>query len=117
MDVVFAELDDDHLRRRLAELILPYLESRATSSTVQPDPWLDAKQAAAYLGITRTALHKHTAARSIPFEQERPGCKCWFKPSELDEWRRGQTAHAAKTQPRPQTDNRPLIEGQRKTAR
>src|SRR5438132_9983965 len=46
------------------------LESRPTSSS---DAWLDARSAASYLGLTRTALHKLTAARTIPFEQDGPG--------------------------------------------
>jgi excisionase family DNA binding protein len=99
MDVVFAELDDDDLDR-LAELLLPRLADRVTSIAGQPDGWLDSAEAAAYLGISRTALHKATAARSIPFEQDGPGCKCWFKRSDLDAWRRGERAYAAKTQPR-----------------
>jgi excisionase family DNA binding protein len=99
MDVVFAELDDDDLDQ-LAELLLPRLAGRVTSTAGQPDGWLDSTQAAAYLGISRTALHKATAARSVPFEQDGPGCKCWFKRSDLDAWRRGEKAAAAKTQPR-----------------
>ena len=99
LDVVFAELDDDDLDR-LAELLAPRLAGRVTSTAGQPDGWLDSTQAAAYVGISRTALHKATAARSIPFEQDGPGCKCWFKRSNLDAWRRGEKAHAAKTQPR-----------------
>lgn len=63
----------------------------------QEDGWLDGARAAAYLDISRNALHKHTAARTIPFEQDRAGCKCWFKRSDLDAWR---TGPAAKTQPR-----------------
>jgi excisionase family DNA binding protein len=99
MDVWFAELDE-HDVDRLAELLLPRLEARVTSTTGQNDGWLGTNQAAAYLGISRTALHKATAARTIPFEQDAPGCKCWFKRSELDAWRCGQKANAAKTQPR-----------------
>jgi excisionase family DNA binding protein len=52
------------------------------------DGWLDAAGAAEYLGMPRTALHKLTAARSIPFEQEGAGCKLYFKRSDLDAWRR-----------------------------
>lgn len=51
------------------------------------DGWLDAKHAAQYLGLTTSGLHKLTAARLIPFEQDGPGCRCWFKRSELDAWR------------------------------
>lgn len=52
------------------------------------DGWLNMKQAAAYLGMSSNALQKYTAAREVPFEQDTPGGKCWFKRSELDEWRR-----------------------------
>lgn len=99
LDVLFSELNDDDLGR-LAGLLGPYLQDRASSSAGQVDGWLDTKQAADYLGISRTALHKVTAARAIAFEQDGPGCKCWFKRSDLDAWRRGETADAAKTQPR-----------------
>jgi excisionase family DNA binding protein len=53
---------------------------------------MDTKQAAEYVGVTVAALHRHTAARTIPFEQDAPGGKCWFKRSELDDWRRGERA-------------------------
>jgi hypothetical protein len=52
------------------------------------DGWLDSKVASAYLGLPLSTLHRLTAARAIPFEQDGPGCKCWFKRPELDEWRR-----------------------------
>ena len=52
------------------------------------DGWLDAAGAARYLGMPKTALHKLTAARAIPFEQESAGCKLYFKRSDLDAWRR-----------------------------
>ena len=48
---------------------------------------MDAKAAAAYLSVTVAALHKLSAARQIPFHQEAPACKLWFKRSELDAWR------------------------------
>jgi excisionase family DNA binding protein len=50
--------------------------------------WLDTAGAAEYLGMPKTTLHKLTAARGIPFEQEGPGCKLYFKRSDLDTWRR-----------------------------
>ena len=54
------------------------------------DRWLDSRDAAAYLGITTNALHKLTAARTIPFEQDAPGCKCYFRKAALDAYRRGE---------------------------
>ena len=73
----------------LAELLAPRIEPRLSASKPEPDGWMDAKSAARYLGISLHALHKLTAARAIPFHQDGPGCKCWFKRSELDAWRAG----------------------------
>jgi hypothetical protein len=68
-------------------------ELRALLRIDQPRPvpaadgWLDTKAAARYLGLTIHGVHKLTAGRLIPFEQDGPGCRCWFKPAELDAWR------------------------------
>ena len=78
------ELDDEAL-----DALADRLAHRLRPAAPAPDGWLDAKRAAAFLGITANALHKLTAARVIPFEQEGPGCKLWFRRSELDGWRRG----------------------------
>jgi hypothetical protein len=86
---LLAELDDAALDA-LAGLLAPRLADRLGARAADQDEWLDAKRAAAYLGITTNALHKLTAARSVPFEQVGPGCKLWLKRSELDAWRRGE---------------------------
>jgi hypothetical protein len=65
------------------------LVARLNATHSDGESWMNAKAAAAYLGSTVTALHKLTAARLIPFHQDGPGCKLWFKRSELDEWRVG----------------------------
>ena len=36
-----------------------------------------------------------TAERRIPFSQDRPGARCWFRRSDLDRWRE-QTARGAR---------------------
>jgi excisionase family DNA binding protein len=69
----------------LAERLAPFL--RPTASTGD-DRWLTTQQAAEYLGMSVHALHKLTAARSIPFSQAGPGARCYFRRSDLDEWRR-----------------------------
>jgi excisionase family DNA binding protein len=92
-------LDDDALEvlverlgPRLRELLGPPLDAR------DEDRWLSTAEAANYLGLTTNAIHKHTAARSIPFEQDAAGGKCWFLRSELDAWRRsGGRFHRAST--------------------
>jgi hypothetical protein len=58
-------------------------------SAVAADGWMDAHTAADYLGLSVNSLHKLTAARAIPLEQDGPGCKLWFARSDLDRWRRG----------------------------
>ena len=81
-----AELDAAVLEV-LADRLAPVLQARRGSGQEPAESWLDTKAAAAYLCLTVTAIHKLTAARRIPFEQEGPGCKCWFRRTDLDEWR------------------------------
>lgn len=71
------------LARRLAPLI------SASLPEAQSDGWLDFDGAVDHLGMKRAALYKLTAARTIPFHQDGPGCKLWFLRSELNEWRLG----------------------------
>ena len=68
----------------LAQRIAPYL------AAADDDTWMDAKKAAAYLGLSVKALHHRTGARSIPRHQDGPNCKLSFCRSELDAWRRGE---------------------------
>jgi hypothetical protein len=51
--------------------------------------WLNSNDAAAYLGLTKNALHKLTSARTIPFSQEKPGAACYFERAALDAYRYG----------------------------
>jgi excisionase family DNA binding protein len=59
--------------------------------------WLDSRQAAEYLGVHRDTLRKLAAERAIPTHQDGPGCKLFFRRSDLDDWRRsgGRNAHLA----------------------
>ena len=50
------------------------------------DRWMTTEEAAKYLGRSVSAMHKLTASRQIDFEQEGPGCRCYFKKSALDAW-------------------------------
>lgn len=81
-------LDDDQLDA-LAERIARRLTatSPTTSTTSDPDRWLTSRDAAAYLGLSLAALHRLTSARTIPFSQDAPGGRCWFKRRDLDGWR------------------------------
>jgi hypothetical protein len=66
----------------LADRLAPFLPAPPATSE-----WLGTRQAAAHLGISVHALHRLTGSRAIPFHQDRPGARCWFLRSELDEWR------------------------------
>ncbi|HEV3319491.1 MAG TPA: hypothetical protein VG053_07145 [Solirubrobacteraceae bacterium] len=79
---------DDVALDKLADRLAPRLVARATHTTTPlEDRWLPTVEAAGYLGLSLHALHKLTAAQAIPFEQEGPGCKLWFRRSALDAWR------------------------------
>lgn len=81
-------LDDDALDA-LAERLAPRLEARFATSKAKggPDRWMTTAEAADYLGMTANALHKLTASRALPFAQDGPGCRCYFRRSDLDRWR------------------------------
>ena len=81
---LLADLDHDDLRE-LAERLAPYLP---TPPTPVEDGWLTTREAAEYIAKSVDALHKLTAARAIPFEQDGPGARRYFKRSDLDAWRR-----------------------------
>ena len=68
-----------------------------TVAVADSDGWLDFDGALAHLEMKRGTLYKLTSARTIPFHQDGPGCKLWFRRSELDEWRRGGTARSVRS--------------------
>ena len=79
------QLEPDDLEH-LAQLLAPHLpEGDADASP--SDGWVTTSQAALHLGISVHALHRLTAARSVPFHQHTPGGRCYFRRSELDAWR------------------------------
>lgn len=83
---LIAGLDDQALDA-LAERLAPRLAGRLAEAS-EEDRWLDSSQAVAYLGLRSVhALHKLTSARVIPFSQDRPNARCYFKRSDLDAWR------------------------------
>lgn len=104
LDVLVREVESldaaeiDHYAERLAPLTDRLAARPATSARPEAarDRWLTTREAAEYLGLSVHALHRLTAVRAIPFEQEGPRCKCYFKPSALDAWRaRGSGARRA----------------------
>jgi excisionase family DNA binding protein len=74
-----------HLADRVASMVLEHL----SGSHEQAEAWLDSRHAAEYLGVHRDTLRKLAAERSIPSEQDGPGCKLYFRRADLDAWRHG----------------------------
>ena len=86
---IIAGLDEAALDA-LAERLAPRLEARlGHSPATAPDAnrWMTTAEAADYLGMTANALHKLTASRALPFAQDGPGGRCYFKRADLDGWR------------------------------
>ena len=79
----------DQLLDRVAERVVALLRERHPEDAGGRDEWLDSRHAAEYLGVHRDTLRKLAAERAIPSEQDGPGCKLYFRRSDLDAWRRG----------------------------
>jgi excisionase family DNA binding protein len=88
--VIDAARSDAGLAAALAAVLRPYLQQDEQLVVVG---WMTSRQAATYLGLTLAALHRLTAARAVPFEQDAPGGKCWFNRADLDAWRRNGDAY------------------------
>jgi excisionase family DNA binding protein len=72
----------EEIAQRAATLVLEQLAERDGE-----DRWMTTREAAEYLRLSVNALHRLTAERRIPFEQDAPGARCWFRRTELDAWR------------------------------
>ena len=89
----------DQLAERVAERLASTINpSQATGSGGQ-DEWFDVRHAADYLGVHRDTLRRLAAERAIPAEQNGPGCKLYFRRSDLDAWRQtgGRPRHLGTT--------------------
>lgn len=85
---------DPEAMAELASALASYLPQ---PSAADEDRWLSTREAALYLGLSVNALHRLTAARAVPFEQDVAGGKCWFLRSELNAWRRAGGPQASLT--------------------
>lgn len=87
----------DEFISQLAERVAERMAEQAVVPAGNTDEWLDSRHAAEYLGVHRDTLRKLAAERSIPSEQDGPGCKLFFRRSDLDAWRRngGRPRHLA----------------------
>ena len=79
----------DQLLAHIADRLAAAITDRLALSDDRPDEWFDSRHAAEYLGVHRDTLRKLAAERAIPSEQDGPGCKLYFRRSDLDAWRHG----------------------------
>lgn len=79
----------DEFIAQLADRVAARLAEQTNGSAETTAEWLDSLHAAEYLGVHRDTLRKLAAERSIPSEQDGPGCKLYFRRSDLDAWRQG----------------------------
>jgi excisionase family DNA binding protein len=69
------------IAERVAAIAVEHDEPREQTS-----PWLDAGEAATYLGISLSQLYKLTAANALPVRKRRRGQGLRFRRDELDAW-------------------------------
>ena len=79
----------DGLIAQLANRVAAMVVEQLSVKGARGDEWFDSRHAAEYLGVHRDTLRKLAAERSVPSEQDGPGCKLYFRRSDLDEWRNG----------------------------
>jgi excisionase family DNA binding protein len=72
------------IAQRVAELV----NQPDTNAATPASPWLTFGQACDYLGLSRDALYKLTAAKAIPCRKKQGGQGLRFHRHELDEWMR-----------------------------
>ncbi len=80
---VVAQLVDQFVHR-----VAALVADRLAQGDSAHDEWYDSRHAAEYIGVHRDTLRKLAAERTIPAEQDAPGCKLYFRRSVLDAWRR-----------------------------
>ena len=85
MRVALDSEDVEAIARRVAELLRDELREQKLE-----DPWLDTRQAANHLGLSLHALRHLVARRAVPYVQDGPGSKVYFRASQLDAWREEQ---------------------------
>ena len=83
MSTLTFELSDADVDRIAAAVV----ERLRDSAPV--DHLMDTEAAARYVGVAPATLRRWAAERSIPFEQEAPGCKLHFHAADLDARRLG----------------------------
>lgn len=83
----------DSLLVQFADLVAERLAERLAGPPQDADEWFDTRGAAEYLGVHRDTIWRLAAERAVPSEQEGPGCKLFFRRSDLDAWRCSDRRH------------------------
>lgn len=65
--------------------ILERIESLLSNHNYEGKDYIDVKEAASYLNISKSAIYKMTSNRQLPFYNP-GGKKIYFKKSELNNW-------------------------------
>jgi excisionase family DNA binding protein len=75
------------------ELVISAVTERVLATRVDdslggglPPEWMTVENAARYLDMKVERLRKLVAYREVPFHQEAPGCRIYFRRRDLDEW-------------------------------
>jgi excisionase family DNA binding protein len=82
-DALLAELDDRALDE-LAKALAPRIASLQSGSSPEQDPWLNAKQAASYLGCTPDRIYD--LSQLCRLQPRRDGRRLLFRRSDLDRY-------------------------------
>ena len=78
------ELTDETLQQLVEEVV--YRVRAELEPSEQRQEWLSVDTAARYLDVSAERIRKLTAGRDLPHYQEGPGCRIFFRRSELDAW-------------------------------
>lgn len=85
----FETLVMESLLAQLADRLATAVVAQIRGGSEVGDEWFDSRHAAEYLGVHKDTLRRLAAERAIPSEQAGPGCKLYFRRSDLDAWRHG----------------------------
>jgi excisionase family DNA binding protein len=70
----------DEIARRAAAIVIEHL---GIEQQAWPE-WMAIETAARYLDVSPERVRKLQAQRKLPFHQEGPGCRVFFRRSDLD---------------------------------
>lgn len=78
----FALAFPDELVDAIAHRVVELLEERAAVAATEPEPWISAEEAAAYIGKPKSRLYDLAAQGAVPVGQD--GRSRLFRKSDLD---------------------------------